>query len=346
MHLNIPINPCKKIIIFYGYQLPMTLQVKELYSHHTILGGFVNNINIITISSDIGAGKKGAYKGPKTVIEHLNFNQKKCSFTHIEPLESPDNLKHEFAKGIDDIVRIQTHALDKINSLFTDKSGFNLIISGDHSNGHIGISAVKESNPEKKIGVIWIDAHADLHNPSTTPSGNMHGMPLAMSLGIAINPEAKNQLTDLEKALWSQLLQIGSKQICPKITPESLVFIELRDFEDEETAIIDQFKIKCFTPEDRKKSGVKKLAEQTLNYLSDCDFIYISFDVDSMDPSVSEGTGTPVPGGLSKQEAIELLSILLKSPKVIALEFTEINPDLPQTNSMVEVAADILNQLF
>ncbi len=346
MHLNIPINPCKKIFIFYGYQLPMTLQVKELYSHHTILGGFVNNINIITISSDIGAGKKGAYKGPKAVIELLDFSPKECSITQIEPIELENNLQHQFAKGIDGIVQLQAHALGKINTIFSEQPGFSLIISGDHSNGHIGISAVKESNPDKKIGVIWIDAHADLHNPGTTPSGNMHGMPLAMSLGIAINPATKNQLTDLETAQWNQLLQLGSKQICPKITPENLVFIELRDFEKEEATIIDQLQIKYFTPEDRKKFGVKKIAELTLNHLSDCDLIYISFDVDSMDPSVSEGTGTPVPGGLSKQEAIELLSILLKSPQIIALEFTEINPDLPQSNSMVEVAADVLNQLF
>ncbi len=324
----------------------MSLQLKDLYSQHTILGGFVNNINIITISSDIGAGKKGACKGPKAVIEHLNISNINYPITSIEPINTTHHQLHPYAKGIDTVLEIQGSAIAIIKEIFANESGFNLIISGDHSNGHLGISAVKESYPDKKIGVVWIDAHADLHNPGTTPSGNMHGMPLAMSLGIQINPTDKNILTDLEMAKWNELLHIGNSKISPKISPDNLVFIELRDFENEEAAIINELQIKNFTPDDRKQIGIVKIAELTLNYLSACDLIYVSFDVDSMDPSVSEGTGTPVPGGMSKMEAIELLKCLMSSSKVVALEFTEINPDIPQTNSMVQVAAEILNQIL
>ena len=125
-----------------------------------------------------------------------------------------------------------------------------------------------------------------------------------------------------------------------------MVFIELRDFEAEEAELINQFQIKTFTPDLRKDLGVKSIAKQALDHLSACDLIYVSFDVDSMDPSVSVGTGTPVMGGLSENEAVELLAQFTNEPKLIALEFTEINPDLDRNLPMEIVASRIINAIL
>lgn len=306
----------------------------------------MNQLNIITISSDFGAGKKGAYKGPKAVLDHLNNFSFEVNHISIVPNQDGTVLETDFAKNANLIVDLQEKAINEIKPCFAGPKAFNLIISGDHSNGHLGISAVKEAYPDKNIGVIWIDAHADLHNPGTTPSGNMHGMPLAMALGIDINANHKNKLDQNELMLWKRLTHIGASGICPKIKPENLVFIELRDFETEEEELINQFQIKTFTPDLRKNLGVKSIAKLALEHLSACDLIYVSFDVDSMDPSVSKGTGTPVEGGLTEKEAIELLAQFTNEPKLIALEFTEINPDLDRNLPMEIVASRIINSLL
>jgi arginase len=347
MLLKLPILKVKKYQ-FNSFWLESSTKSKSnaIYSHCTILGGFVNQLNIITISSDFGAGKKGAYKGPQAVLNQLNNYSFPIHQIPIAPHNNAITLESDFAKNANLIVDLQENAIATIKTCFTTQNAFNLIISGDHSNGHLGISAVKEANPDKKIGVIWIDAHADLHNPGTTPSGNMHGMPLAMALGIEISGNQKNNLNQNELAIWHQLTHIGSLGICPKIIPEHLVFIELRDYEKEEADLINQYQIKTFTPDLRKELGVKTIASQALDHLSTCDLIYVSFDVDSMDPSVSKGTGTPVEGGLSEIDAIELLSILIKDPKLIALEITEINPDLDRNQPMEIVTSRIINSLL
>jgi arginase len=306
----------------------------------------VNQLNIITVSSDFGAGKKGAYKGPLAVLNQLNNFSLPVNHISISPENELVALQSDFAKNANLIVDLQEKAIAEIKACLTRPQNFNLLISGDHSNGHLGISAVKEAYPTKKIGVIWIDAHADLHNPGTTPSGNMHGMPLAMALGIQITENQKNEPNQQEQELWKRLIHIGENAICPKIKPEHLVFIELRDYEKEEADLISQNHIKIFTPDLRKELGISVIAKQALAHLSDCDLIYVSFDVDSMDPSVSKGTGTPVEGGLSENEAIELLKLLKKEPKLIALEITEVNPDLDRDQPMEIVTSRIINSLL
>jgi arginase len=116
--------------------------------------------------------------------------------------------------------------------------------------------------------------------------------------------------------------------------------------EPEEMNIIQEKNILHFTPEDRKEIGIQSIIEKSLLHLSHCDHIYISFDVDSLDPHISAGTGTPVHGGLSKEEAIELISAFWNQPNVFAFEITEINPLLDRINPMEEVAASIIAECF
>jgi len=308
----------------------------------------VKNVEIITIESDFGAGKKGAKLGPQTFLKCFNSNLKdKLSITRIESnhLEEEEPYPGNFAKNIESIYEVQKLALSAIEKAI-ETNALPWIISGDHSNGLAGISAYKNLYPNHTLGVIWIDAHADLHTPFTSPSGNMHGMPLAAALGLRNTSTGKNNLDKDAMQLWDNLINLGSNRISPKIKPENLVFLELRDLETEEVELLNSLEIKNYTPEQRKAIGLNQLLTEINNKFENCDHILVSFDVDSLDPTISFGTGTPVPGGLLWDEAVDLLSALLQSPKLVAFEITEINPLLDRTNPMEEVSAKLIEEVF
>ncbi|MBP9159979.1 MAG: arginase family protein, partial [Flavobacteriales bacterium] len=186
------------------------------------------------------------------------------------------------------------------------------------------------------------DAHADLHSPWTTPSGNVHGMPLALLMNIEMKGQNRPKMFTLD--VWDRLRKIGSSG--PKVLPQDLVFIGLRDFEEAEKAIIEEHKIKVITVADLRKKGAKAAVAETLAHLSTCDKIHVSFDVDSLDPTISVGTGTPVPDGLFLDEARELLTGFCAEPKTVTLDVVEINPALDTGNAMAENVLTVLEPLF
>jgi arginase len=199
---------------------------------------------------------------------------------------------------------------------------------------------IKAAQPEKRLGVIWIDAHADLHTPYTTPSGNMHGMPLAMvtqldNLDCKINQPSQETLT-----YWDKIKKIGGDS--PKINPQDIVFISVRDTEAPEDFLIKKYSIKNFSTAEVRQLGVATIAKEALQLLKDCDQLYISFDVDSLDSSISVGTGTPVPNGLTVAEALQLNAELIKDKRVCCWEIVEVNPTLDTENTMAEIAFDVL----
>jgi arginase len=308
----------------------------------------VKNVEIITIESDFGAGKKGAKLGPKAFLNCFNTEMlNTIPITRIESnhLEEEESFPGNFAKNIESIFEVQKLALSAIEKTI-EANTLPWIISGDHSNGLAGISAYKNLYPDNTLGVIWIDAHADMHTPFTSPSGNMHGMPLAAALGLSKTTTSKNNLSKESTQLWDNLINLGSNQISPKIDPNNLVFLELRDLESEEIELLKTLEIKNYTPEQRKKIGLNQLLLEVDQQLKNCDHILVSFDVDSLDPNISFGTGTPVPGGLLWDEAVDLLSALLLSPKLVAFEITEINPLLDRSNPMEEVSAKLIQEVF
>ncbi len=308
----------------------------------------MKNVEIITIESDFGAGKKGAKHGPQAFLNCFNNEVlNTIPITRIESnhLEEEEAYPGNFAKNIESIFEVQKLALSAIEKAI-EANTFPWIISGDHSNGLAGISAYKNLYPNNTLGVIWIDAHADMHTPFTSPSGNMHGMPLAAALGLSKTTTSKNNLGKESMQLWDNLINLGSNQISPKIDPNNLVLLELRDLESEEIELLKTLEIKNYTPEQRKKIGLSQLLLEVDQQLKNCDHILVSFDVDSLDPNISFGTGTPVPGGLLWDEAVDLLSALLLSPKLVAFEITEINPLLDRSNPMEEVSAKLIQEAF
>lgn len=307
----------------------------------------MRNIKIIEVRSEIGAGTRGASLGVDAIkVAALDFMSSFFVNFPTENLETENRLLYEpvaspYAKRIKGVHTMYERVSSSVEK--TLKSGlFPLVLAGDHSTAGGTIAGIKMAKPKSKLGVIWIDAHADLHTPYTTPSGNLHGMPLATALNI---DNLENQVHAPDAAtieVWDKLKSIG--KIKPKIEPEDIVFIALRDYEKEEEHIIKKHGIKVITVQEVRKKGVESVVRSALLHLSNCDDIYVSFDVDSLDSSISRGTGTPVSNGLREREAEDLLATFMQNHKICCFEVTEVNPTLDKENLMAEIAFNILQR--
>lgn len=307
----------------------------------------MKNIKLIEVPSEIGAGTRGASLGVDAIkIAALDFMSNFFIHFPSEKVEVANQLLFEpihspYAKRIHGLLDIYNR-LSKSVSDCLKNNFFPVVLSGDHSTAGGTISGIRMAKPKSKLGVIWIDAHADLHTPFTTPSGNMHGMPLAAVIGED-NLENKAHEVD-EKTIkqWNDLKGIG--KIMPKVLPEDIVFISLRDFEREEKSLIEKYGMKVITTGELRRIGAENVSRKVLRYLSDCTDIYVSFDVDSLDSSISKGTGTPVSNGLKEREAEDLISKFMQNRKVCCFEITEVNPTLDKENLMAEIAFNILQR--
>lgn len=305
----------------------------------------MRNIKLVEVRSELAAGTRGASLGIDA-LKVASLDKKSDFFTLFHPINVPDansylwkDNQHPHAKYIDGIHEVLRHVFQTIKRLRMQKK-FPIILAGDHATAAGTMMGIKAANPRRRLGVIWIDAHADLHTPYTTPSGNMHGMPLAICLGID-NLECQQNAPRKETiAFWEKIKRIGGAE--PTILPQDIVYIAVRDTEKAEEFLIKKHGIRNFTVAEVRKLGVENIGKQALKTLEDCDQIYISFDVDSLDSTISTGTGTPVPGGLSVQEALGINAELVKDKRVCAWEIVEVNPTLDTENAMAENAFDIL----
>jgi arginase len=305
----------------------------------------MRKIKLVEVRSEIAAGTRGASMGIDA-LKIASLDKKSNFFTQFDPINVPDannflwkGNKHPHGKYIDGVYQVLKNVYSTIESLRLDKK-FPIVLAGDHSTAAGTIMGIKAAHPEKRLGVIWIDAHADLHTPFTTPSGNMHGMPLAMTTQLD-NLECKvNEVGPETISYWEKIKKIGGE--FPKIDPQDIVFISVRDTEAPEDHLIHKYGIKNFSTQEVRDLGIEKVAAQALEALKDCEQIYISFDVDSLDSSISMGTGTPVPNGLTLAEAIHLNAALIKDKRVCCWEIVEVNPTLDTENTMAEAAFEVL----
>ena len=305
-------------------------------------------IRLLEVKSEVGAGTRGASLGIDAVkIAALDFRSD--FFKTHRSINIPDDnaalfgmIESRYAKRIRSVLKMYERVAAAVRDTLKDGK-FPIIISGDHSTSGGSIAGVKMAYPDSRLGVIWIDAHADLHSPYTSPSGNMHGMPLATALAED-NIENKVNTLDYETIeLWERLKNVGD--ITPKVEYRDLLFMTMRDFEEQEGYLIKQHRVKNYTTAEIRKTGVTKVCREALKYLAQCDKIYITFDVDSLDPTVSRGTGTPVKGGLNEREAADIILEFVQNEKVCCLEFTEINPTLDSENVMAETVFEILQKV-
>jgi len=308
-------------------------------------------LKFIINRSEIGAGTRGSSLGPDA-LQVEAWNQQSTIFgkTIVEELPTMNHFlntpsQHKYAKRIDGFLPMYKTIVDCVKSSL-QQNFFPIILSGDHASASGTITGIKATYPDKKIGVIWIDAHGDLHTPYTTPSGNIHGMPLAIALNEDNLPCKKNELPQTTQELWNELKKYAVEG--QKIEAQHLIFIGVRDTEPQEDALIERLKIRNISVDEVKKSTTESLTQEIDTYLSDCDFIYISFDVDAMEPKeTGYGTGTPIANGLSIDKTQALLIELVKHPKLVAIEIVEVNPCLDdRKNKMAEIAFDTLQKMI
>ena len=307
----------------------------------------IKPIKLIEVKSEIGAGTRGSSMGVDAIkIAALDFGSN--FFKKFKSVEVPNEnhlllepVVNDYAKRVKGIYALNERLANEIKKTLL-KEEVPIVLAGDHSSAVGTISGIKMAYPNKRVGVIWIDAHADLHTPYTTPSGNMHGMPIACVLGEDNKERQQNKPDDETIEYWEKLKALGG--ITPKINYNDLVYIALRDFEPQEEFLIKKNKVRVFNLQEIRKKAVERVAIESLNYLDHCDIIYVSFDVDSMDSRISSGTGTPVPNGITEKEAGNLIYYIMRSKKIVCFEMVEINPTLDKENLMAENAFEILQK--
>ena len=300
--------------------------------------------------SEIGAGTRGSSLAVNA-IRIASIKKQEHAFFHLpsvvvknknEWIETECSTPH--ALNIEKVLEVYKNIVSAITPILKKKE-FPLIISGDHSNAGGTIAAIRKAHPDKRIGLVWIDAHADLHSPYTTPSGNIHGMALAISLAEDNLENAINEPNKETLDYWHDLKLAGGVE--PEILPEDMVFVGLRSFEEPEAAIIKKDELRNYSMMEIVNRGVPAVGHEILDRLSKADLIYVSFDVDVIDLEISQGTGTPVKHGLSQYQAMELIKTLVASPKTIAFEAVEVNPLLDlKGNVMAEIALETLVEVM
>ena len=308
-------------------------------------------IKLIKNRSDIGAGTRGSDLGIDAIeIAAINQNSSYFNQFEFEDVKTHnqsiyDKNKSSFAKRIEHVVeqctRVCTAVKDNLNSNY-----FPIVLSGDHSSALGTLSGIKAAYPNQNIGVFWIDAHADLHSPYTSPSGNIHGMPLAAALADDnLSSRNTNNVSSETRQHWENMKNIGRSG--PKIAAENLIYFGVRDTEEEEDRQIEKLQIKNYKVEEVRYRGLQKCVAEALAKLAHCEVLYISFDVDSMDcDMISYGTGTPVPKGFDQHEIIAIINQIIQTKKVVCIEFVEINPLLDtKGNKMAETAFEVLEAI-
>lgn len=309
-----------------------------------------NPIRLIKNRSDIGAGTRGSDMGIDA-IEIAAINKGSEYFnnfpfvdveTHNETIYNKD--RNSFAKRIAHVLEQCTRVAQTVEKTLL-KNCFPLVFSGDHSSALGTISGIKTAYPDKTLAVIWIDAHADLHSPFTSPSGNIHGMPLAAALA-SDNLSCKVNKVEVETVLlWDRLKKIGTAE--PKLKPEHLIYFGVRDTEAAEDIQMQNSGIRNYKVEEVRYRGLATCVGEALEKIQECDLIYISFDVDSMDCDlISQGTGTPVSKGFDQYEVIGIIEAIIASQKVVCFEVVEVNPLLDNKgNKMAETAFEVLERV-
>jgi len=307
-------------------------------------------IEIIVNNSELAAGTRGASLGPGAIMTAARkANNPFFGLYPLHPLPDYNGfLDHknetEYAKNLIGFQRVFESVAEKTSELLK-KGSFPVVLAGDHGSAAGTIAGIKAAYPDKRLGVVWIDAHGDLHSPYTTPSGNIHGMPLSLSLGNDNLGYQRNTPSEQTTAIWNELKHKYTNAV--KLNPADLVFIAVRDTEYEENQLITENNITNHPVESVRKEGAKAIVEHVLGQLDGCDLIYVSFDVDSMDPEITSfGTGTPVGNGIFPEEAEEILTLLALNPKTVCIEFVEVNPCLDnKVNAMAETAFSLLESV-
>jgi arginase len=287
-------------------------------------------IHILGIPMDLGQNRRGVDTGPSAVrYAHLQARLEQLGHAvHDEGNVAAPNPEEDVAEGSGRRLRAVTAVCQTVYDKACGWLGagdFAIFLGGDHSISIGSIAAAAAGGP---VGVIWIDAHSDFNTPETSPSGNIHGMPVAALVGEGSEP----------------LVNIGATG--PKLKSSAIVQIGIRNLDELERERLIRSGIHVFTMRHVDELGMAVVARQALDRLRHLPRIHVSLDMDSLDPAEAPGVGTPVPGGLTYREAHLLMEILGDSGRVESLDIVEINPILDEMNKTAELAVELAASLL
>jgi arginase len=282
---------------------------------------------------DLGAGRRGVDMGPSALrLAHLN--EKLASLGYEvqdlgnvrvdQPETSP--VGHESARYLSQIAQTCTRLMEMVERA-ADQSQVPLVLGGDHSIA-IGTIAGMSNHFRKKsqkLGLIWIDAHADMNTPESSPSGNIHGMPLACSIG-----NGPLELTHL--AGYS-----------PKIDPSNVAIVGLRSVDEAERRHVRAAGVHAYTMRDLDECGLRSVIREAIERASEGTAgFHLSFDMDSVDPSEAPGVGTPVRGGMTYREAHLAMETICDSGRMTSMEIVEVNPVIDEVNRTALLGVELV----
>ncbi|MEO0479724.1 MAG: arginase [Planctomycetota bacterium] len=294
-------------------------------------------IRLLGVPMDLGADRRGVDMGPSGIriagvaesLRRLGHEVRDGGDLTVPAPESrnpgPTNAKYlpEIRTACDDLrVRVREAM---------DQGEVPLVLGGDHSIAIGTVSGVAEHlrAKEQKLGVLWVDAHADMNTPESSPSGNIHGMPLSTLLGIG------------EESL------VGLGGFSPKIEPQHVALIGIRNLDSAEKEIVRKSGVNAYTMRDIDERGMSAIVREAIELVCDGTAgFHVSFDLDGMDPLDVPGVGTPVKGGINWRESNLLLEMAADSKKMVSLEITELNPILDDRNRSGRVAVEIASSAF
>ncbi|WP_416151927.1 arginase [Salipaludibacillus sp. HK11] len=283
---------------------------------------------------DLGQTRRGVDMGPSVIryagvvarLKNIGYEVEDQGDISIGRPYELDVKNEENLKDLDVVVKVNQTLADSVTDVI--KAGnFPLVLGGDHSIAIGTLAGVADK--KENLGVIWYDAHGDLNTGETSPSGNIHGMPLSVSLGIG----------------HPSLTEIGG--YAPKIKPENIVIIGARSLDEGERELIKEKGIKVFTMHEIDRLGMSKVMEKAIEHVSkNTDGVHLSLDLDALDPIDAPGVGTPVMGGPSYRETHLAMEMLAEKGIVTSAEFVEVNPILDTENKTGEVAVGLIGSLF
>ena len=290
-------------------------------------------VHIIGVPLDLGGGRRGVDMGPSAIrIAGLGerLTALGCEVTDTGnvpvPLPETQGTPHPQKRYIDDIARVCAELYARSRRAL-DSGAVPIVLGGDHSLGAGSVAAAASwarHTASQPIGLIWVDAHGDMNTPDTSPSGNVHGMPLAALLG----PEP------------SELSTLGDAR--PAVRAEHTVLLGVRNLDEREKALVRASGVHVFTMKDIDRLGIAAVAEQAVSLASaGTAGIHVSFDLDVCDPAIAPGVGTPVRGGLDYREAHMVMEVIADSGRLSSLDLVEINPTLDVRNATAQLGVEL-----
>jgi arginase len=294
-------------------------------------------VHLLGVPMDLGSGRRGVDMGPSAIriagvagrlaeLGHKVVDEGDIVIKNMEELK----VGHERARYLPEIARAAAILARKVERIM-GLGHFPLVLGGDHSIavGTVSGIAAYARRKDQRVGLLWIDAHGDINTPETSPSGNIHGMPLAALLGFGAG-----ELT-------------GVAGPAPKVDPANVALVGIRSLDTGEKKRLKETGVQVHTMSDIDRHGVPRVMQKALTRVTDgTDYVHVSVDLDAVDPSVAPGVGTPVKGGLDYREAHLIMEVIADAGVMTSLEMVEVNPILDQGNASAAFAVELVQSAF